>query len=36
MNILLFAKCRKYIDQDNLREYEALSDAGIEITGDYD
>ena len=36
MNIWLYAKCRKYIDQDNPKGDEALNDAEIEITGDYD
>ena len=36
MNIWLYAKCRKYIDQDNPKEDEALNDAEIEIIGDYD
>lgn len=36
MNIWLHAKCRKYIDQDNPKEDEALNDAEVEISGDYD
>jgi hypothetical protein len=36
MNIWLYAKCRKYIDPDNPEEDEALSEAEVEITGDYD
>ena len=36
INIWLYAKCRKYIDPDNPEEDEALNDAEIEITGDYD
>ena len=36
MNIWLYAKCRKYIDPDNTEEDEALYDAEVEITGDYD
>jgi len=36
MNIWLYAKCRKYIDQDNPKGDEALNDAEIEIIGDYD
>ena len=36
MNIWLYAKCRKYIDLDNPEEDEALREAEIEITGDYD
>ena len=36
MNIWLYAKCRKYIDQDNPKGDEALNDAEIEITGGYD
>ena len=36
MNIWLYAKCRKYIDQDNPEEDEALNEVEVEITGDYD
>jgi hypothetical protein len=36
MNIWLYAKCRKYIEPDNPEEDEALNEAEIEITGDYD
>jgi predicted nucleotidyltransferase len=36
MNIWLYAKCRKYIDPDNPEEDEALNEAEVEITGDYD
>jgi hypothetical protein len=36
MNIWLYAKCRKYIDQDNPEEDDALNEAEVEITGDYD
>ena len=36
MNIWLYAKCRKYTDLDNPEEDEALREAEMEITGDYD
>lgn len=36
MNIWLYAKCRTYIDPDNLEKDEALFDAEVEITGNYD
>jgi len=36
MNIWLYAKCRKYVDQDNLEEDEAYQDAEIQISGEYD
>jgi hypothetical protein len=36
MNIWLYAKCRTYIDPDNPEKDEALFDAEVEITGDYD
>lgn len=36
MNIWLYAKCRTYINPDNPEEDEALFDAEIEITGNYD
>ncbi|MFF2853526.1 MULTISPECIES: hypothetical protein [unclassified Peribacillus] len=36
MNFLLYSKCRTYIDPDNPEEDEALFDAEVEITGDYD
>ncbi|USK34934.1 hypothetical protein LIT25_06190 [Bacillus sp. F19] len=36
MNIWLYAKCRTYIDPDNPEKDEALFDAEIEITGNYD
>jgi hypothetical protein len=36
MNIWIHAKCRKYIDKDNADADENISNADIEITGDYD
>ena len=36
MNIWLYAKCRTYIDPDDLEKDKGLSDAEVEITGDYD
>jgi hypothetical protein len=36
MNIWLYAKCRTYIDPDNPEKGEALFDAEVEITGNYD
>ena len=36
MNIWLHAKCRKYLDPDNLDEEVANSEAEVEISGDYD
>lgn len=36
MNIWLHAKCRKYIDVDDSEDEEYLSDAEVEIPGDYD
>ncbi|MCM3654492.1 hypothetical protein [Metabacillus litoralis] len=36
MNIWLYAKCRTYIDPDNSEKDEALFDAEVEITGNYD
>ncbi|MCY0909326.1 MAG: hypothetical protein OWR62_13160 [Sulfobacillus thermotolerans] len=36
VNIWLYAKCRTYIDPDNPEKDKALSDAEVEITGDYD
>lgn len=36
MNIWLYAKCRTYIDPDNPEKDEALFDAEVEITGNYD
>jgi hypothetical protein len=36
MNIWLYAKCRTYINPDNPEKDKALSDAEVEITGDYD
>ncbi|MBZ5753063.1 hypothetical protein [Metabacillus rhizolycopersici] len=36
MNIWLYSKCRTYIDPDNPEKDEALFDAEVEITGNYD
>ena len=36
MNIWLHAKCRKYLDPDNLEEEITKSEAEVEIDGDYD
>ncbi len=36
INIWLHAKCRKYLDPDNLDEEIADSEAEVEINGDYD
>ncbi len=36
MNILLYSKCRTFIDPDNPEEDEAMFDAEVEFTGDYD
>lgn len=36
MNIWLYAKCRTYLDPDIPEEDEALFDAEVEISGDYD
>ncbi|MES1050849.1 hypothetical protein FOA24_16105 [Bacillus thuringiensis] len=36
MNIWLHAKCRKYVDEENPEEDEAVWEAEIEIIGDYD
>lgn len=36
MNIWLYAKCRTYVDSENPEEDEALLEAEIEVTGDYD
>ncbi|HHB1888852.1 TPA: hypothetical protein ACOQ40_005303 [Bacillus cereus] len=36
MNIWLYAKCRTYIDPEDSEQDEALLDAEVEITGDYD
>lgn len=36
MNIWLYAKCRTYIDPDDPEKDKVLSDAEVEIMGDYD
>lgn len=36
MNIWLYAKCRKFINQDNPEEDEAYHDAEVQISGKYD
>ncbi|KXY14312.1 hypothetical protein [Bacillus sp. FSL K6-0067] len=36
MNIWLYAKCRKYVDEENPEDDQAVHEAGLEITGEYD
>ncbi|MEK4503729.1 hypothetical protein [Bacillus sp. FSL R12-0069] len=36
MNIWLYAKCRKYVDEENPEDDQAVHEAELEITGEYD
>ena len=36
MNIWLYAKCRKSLDENNPKEDEAYDEADIEVAGKYD
>ncbi|MED1302657.1 hypothetical protein BK704_19535 [[Bacillus thuringiensis] serovar konkukian] len=36
MNIWLYAKCRKYVDEENPEDDSAVHEAELEITGEYD
>ena len=36
MNIWLYAKCRKYVDEENPEDDQVVHEAELEITGEYD